>query len=154
MIDINRFEEITMELYAELPKELKRELNGGVMVRESAPIHPEAVADDLFILGEYHRDYYLGRFVVIYYGSFRCVYGYLPEARIREEIWRVLRHEVLHHIESLAGERSLEIADAIQIAQYKEAHGEPEGRVTARRTRFSEDSDPDEADDPDTDTDY
>ncbi len=123
MVSFERFEEMTYELAQQLPPELFRRLDGGVMAREEVKIHPEAVADDLLILGEYHRDPHLSRFVVLYYGSFMRSYGHLDEAGLRKEMWRVLRHEFLHHIESLAGERGLEIRDAVQLAQYKKEHG-------------------------------
>lgn len=122
MISFERFEEITYELAQQLPEELFRKLDGGVMAREGVRIHPEAVSGDLFILGEYHRDPHLGRFVVLYYGSFMRVYGSLGENELRREMWRVLRHEFLHHLESLAGERGLEIQDAVQLAAYRRAH--------------------------------
>ena len=106
MITFERFEEITYELAQQLPEEFFRKLDGGVMAREAAKLHPQAVSDDLYILGEYHRDPHLSRFVVLYYGSFMKAYGYF-----------------LHHLESLAGERDLEIQDAIQLAEYRQAHG-------------------------------
>ena len=122
MITFERFEEITYELAQQLPEEFFRKLDGGVMARKAAKLHPQAVSDDLYILGEYHRDPHLSRFVVLYYGSFMRVYGHLDEEGLKTQMWRVLRHEFLHHLESLAGERSLEIEDAIQIAAYKAQH--------------------------------
>ena len=50
------------------------------------------------------------------------VYGHLDEEGLKTEMWRVLRHEFLHHLESLAGEHSLEIEDAVRIAAYKAQH--------------------------------
>ena len=123
MVSFERFEELTYELAQQLPEEFFRKLDGGVMAREMVKIHPEAVAQDLLILGEYHRDPHLSRFVVLYYGSFMRAYGHLDEEGLRKEMWRVLRHEFLHHLESLAGEHSLEIEDAIKIAAYREEKG-------------------------------
>ncbi len=122
MISLERFEEITEELACQLPEEFFRELSGGVIVREQVKYHPAALANDLYTLGEYHRHPHLGRFVVLYYGSFAACYGYLEEEILRREMWRVLRHEFLHHLESLAGERDLEIEDAISIARYRQTH--------------------------------
>ena len=123
MVSFERFEELTYELAQQLPEEFFRKLDGGVMAREMVKIHPEAVNQDLLILGEYHRDPHLSRFVVLYYGSFMRAYGHLDEEGLKKEMWRVLRHEFLHHLESLAGERSLEIEDAIKIAAYREEKG-------------------------------
>jgi hypothetical protein len=33
---------------------------------------------------------------------------------------KVLEHELTHHLESLAGEKDLEIADAVQLMKYME----------------------------------
>ena len=123
MVSFDRFEELTYELAQQLPEEFFRKLDGGVMAREMVKVHPEAVNQDLLILGEYHRDPHLSRFVVLYYGSFIRAYGHLDEEELKKEMWRVLRHEFLHHLESLAGERSLEIEDAIKIAAYREEKG-------------------------------
>lgn len=123
MITYERFEEITYELAGLLPEVFFRNLDGGVMAREQVKLHPQAVADDLFILGEYHVTPHLGRFVVLYYGSFCAVFGAEDEEMIRREMWHVLRHEFLHHLESMAGERDLEISDAVQIAGYRRSKG-------------------------------
>jgi len=65
MISFERFEELTYELSEQLPEEFFRHLDGGVMAREMVKVHPEAVRRDLLIMGEYHRDQHLGRFVVL-----------------------------------------------------------------------------------------
>ncbi len=122
MISFERFEELTYELAEMLPVEFFRKLDGGVMAREMTKIHPAAQDDDLLILGEYHMDPHLSRFVVLYYGSFMRAYGHLDEERLRKEMWRVMRHEFRHHLESLAGENSLEVEDAVRIAAYKQSH--------------------------------
>ena len=77
MISLERFEEIVQEITDSLPEAFFRELNGGVMVREPEKLHPAAVDHDLFVMGEYQRNYYLGRFVILYYGSF-CGQSFQP----------------------------------------------------------------------------
>lgn len=64
-------------------------------------------------------DRYLGRFIVLYYGSFAQCYGTCSEEEIQVQIRKVLLHEFRHHLESLAGERDLEIEDAVNVSQYK-----------------------------------
>lgn len=118
MVLLEEFEEIVDEIVSTLPEDFFRELNGGVIVREQEKIHPAAVDNDLFVMGEYHLDRYLGRFVVLYYGSFAQCFGYLSEDGLRERIRKVILHEFRHHLESLAGERDLEIEDAVQLAEY------------------------------------
>ena len=120
MISLERFEEITEEITCTLPEEFFRELHGGVIVREQAKIHPAARDNDLFIMGEYHHNRYLGRFIVLYYGSFAACFGYFSEEELRKKLRKVILHEFRHHLESLAGERDLEIEDAEDLAAYKQ----------------------------------
>ncbi|MCD7745435.1 MAG: metallopeptidase family protein [Lachnospiraceae bacterium] len=118
------FENAAYEIADTFPADFYRELNGGIIVKEQELIHPEARRGDLFVMGEYHRDYYLGRFIVIYYGSFRRCCGSFSEEALREKLRKVLLHEFRHHLESLAGERDLEIEDAVNLSRYVNA---PEG---------------------------
>lgn len=119
MISFEVFEDVTYEITDTFPEVFFRELNGGVMVRAGSPLHSAAEDHDLFILGEYHIDRYLGRFIVLYYGSFAQCYGTCSEEEIQVQIRKVLLHEFRHHLESLAGERDLEIEDAVNVSQYK-----------------------------------
>lgn len=119
MISLEVFEDYTMEIVDSFPEVFFRELNGGVMVRAGSPLHPAAEDHDLFVLGEYHIDRYLGRFIVLYYGSFVQCYAGSSEEELRVQIRKVLLHEFRHHLESLAGERDLEIEDAVHVSQYK-----------------------------------
>lgn len=119
MITFEEFEETALEISGTFPEDFFRELNGGVMVNESIRLHPAAEDHDLFIMGEYRRDHYLGRFIVLYYGSFEKCFGYYSREDLKEQIRRVLLHEFRHHLESLAGERDLEIEDAVELSQYK-----------------------------------
>lgn len=121
---LERFEEISDNLAQQLPKEFFRELSGGIMVREEEKFHPASVNRDLYTLGEYHCHPHLGRFVVLYYGSFMACYGGRTEEQLTGEIWRVMRHEFRHHLEALAGERDLEVEDAAKIARYRESISE------------------------------
>ncbi len=118
MIDYETFENMAQEIADTFPEDFFRELNGGIIVKKGSRIHPEAVQHDLFILGEYHRNRYLGRFVVLYYGSFERCFSWYTEEELREKVRKVLLHEFRHHLESLAGERDLEIEDARELSRY------------------------------------
>ena len=109
------------EVAREMPEDLYIELNGGVILLPDIKIHPESSGtNNLYILGEYHNQPLgLGRYITIYYGSFIRVYGYSTPERQKDELRRVVYHEFQHHLESLAGDRSLEVQDAIDIAKYK-----------------------------------
>ena len=119
MMTFEVFEETALEIAETFPEDLFRELNGGIMVRRHRRLHPAAQDHDLFVLGEYHMDRFLGRFIVLYYGSFELCFGYSREEELRERIRKVLLHEFRHHLESLAGEYDLEIEDAVEISQYR-----------------------------------
>lgn len=118
MMSFEEFEAAALEITDTFPDDFFRELNGGVMVRSCIRLHPAAQDHDLFVMGEYHRDRCLGRFIVLYYGSFVQCCGFCTEEELRTRIRKVLLHEFRHHLESLAGERDLEIEDAVRISQY------------------------------------
>ena len=111
-------EKMLDELARELPEDFYRELSGGIILVPEAKKSPVKGADGLSILGEYHRNSNLGRYIVIYYGSFMRVYGHLNQDAFKNELRKTLRHEFRHHVESLAGERGLEYEDAKFINDY------------------------------------
>ena len=121
MITFDEVGAILDEIAVELPKEFYRDLNGGVNLVDDTRIHPESGgARDLYIVGQYHYEPMgLGRYIAIYYGSFVSLYGDLPLSAQKDELRKVLIHEFTHHLESLAGERDLEIKDAVELAKYR-----------------------------------
>lgn len=102
-----------------MPREIFRELNGGILLLPKVEIHPESVGGGLYILGRYHYDPRgFGRYITIYYGSFLRAYGHLPDRMQEEKLKEVLCHELIHHLEHLAGDKSLEIRDELDILRY------------------------------------
>ena len=118
MISIDEMETMLDEIAGELPEALYRELNGGVVLLPGVKMNDHSIDDDLYIMGEYHRSTSMGRYITIYYGSFTRVYGHLPKAQIKTHLKKTLKHELTHHLESLAGTRDLEIEDERQISAY------------------------------------
>ena len=118
-IGIDDMQDMLDELADELPGKFYEELNGGILLMSDARMSPEAINDDLYTLGEYHHSYSMGRYIVIYYGSFKAVYGHLPRAGMKDQLRKTLRHEFTHHLESLAGEKDLEIEDERNLARYR-----------------------------------
>jgi len=97
-----------------LPPGIYKDLNCGVALL------PGALYDTngLLILGQYHVDPYgLGRYVTIQYGSLTVAFGHLSAEGFIEKLRDTLHHELTHHLESLAGDRSLEIKDKQDIAR-------------------------------------
>lgn len=123
MVTIDEMESMLGELAAELPEEFYKELNGGIILLQEAKPHPEDRGSGLYIMGEYYSGGSLGRYIAIYYGSFMRVYGRLPAEQLKVQLRKTLRHEFRHHLESLAGERGLEIEDEQYIARYLQRYG-------------------------------
>ena len=121
-MDIDGFQMIMEEAAEEIPDELLRELNGGILVLPEIKYHPTAQANDLYIMGEYHIQIPgLGRYIALYYGSFECVFGAATpneNPRLRSEVRKTLIHELRHHIESLSGVKDLEREDERALEAY------------------------------------
>ena len=105
------------DIATELPEEIFRELNGGVSLLPDIKKSSADPDGGLYTLGEYRRDQ-MGRYIVIYYGSIRAVHNSDTPEQMRANLKRILTHELTHHIESLAGERDLEIQDEMDIDEY------------------------------------
>lgn len=118
MIEIEEFLEIIEELSEEIPSEFFEGLNGGVRVLEECKINPHAVNDDLIILGEYHHSSIMGSHIVIYYGSYMRLYGYLSREELKKRLRKTLRHEFRHHLERRSGLKDLEVEDEIYLREY------------------------------------
>lgn len=104
------------ELADSLPPEFFMELNGGIVLSPETR-YKEDVPGQLLLLGCYRRDY-TGRSIELYYGSFTRVYADATRQTVYQELRNVLLHEFTHHLESLAGEKALEIKDAEDLARY------------------------------------
>lgn len=119
MIDLDRFSQIVNAWAELLPEVIFKGLNLGIGVVERAKRQERSRPErPLFVLGEYRTHGALGRGILLYYGSFMKVFPGLDEAHLTGEIDRVLKHELRHHLEGLAGARDLEIADAAFLQRY------------------------------------
>jgi len=117
MFTIEEINKMLDDIAAELPDEIFRELNGGVSLLPETKKSDKDPQGGLYTLGEYRRDQ-MGRYIVIYYGSLCAVYGNSSFKAMRKHLRDVLTHELTHHLESLAGDRSLEKEDAKNINDY------------------------------------
>ena len=119
MFTIEEVNEMLDEIASELPEGIFRELNGGVSLLDETKRSVKDPEGGLYTLGEYRRDQ-MGRYIVIYYGSLIALYGYCSQKRMRKLLRDVLTHELTHHLESLAGDRSLEKEDEDDLMDYFE----------------------------------
>ena len=106
------------EVAGDLPEEIFLELNGGVSLLERAKKSEEDSSGGLYTLGEYCHDR-MGRYINIYYGSICAVYPGATASEMRGHLRDLLAHELTHHLESLAGERDLEIQDELDMEEYR-----------------------------------
>lgn len=102
-----------------LPEALFNGLNGGIVLLPE--VMPSPHGGGLYTLGSYHNEPFgLGRYITLYYGSFVRAHGREDVASQKAALEKLLRHELTHHIESLAGVRDLEVKDEDFINQYFE----------------------------------
>lgn len=118
MVSIDEMQTMLDSIAEALPGEFYAQLNGGIILMPQTKRDRRKGAEGLYILGEYYRGGNLGRYIAIYYGSFERVYGNLPKEKLAEQLAATLKHEFRHHLESLAGERGLEIEDEQFLADY------------------------------------
>lgn len=117
---IDEVHQILDEIAEEIPKKFYEGLNEGIILLPEYKVHPESrTRDRLYIMGEYRRSI-TGRNIAIYYGSFKKVCRGYTREKLRKQLKDTLLHEFTHHLESLAGERGLEIKDAEDIRRYKD----------------------------------
>lgn len=116
---IDEVHDMLDKIAEELPMGFFNELNEGIVVLPQIKIHPESTKDnDLYIMGQYSRSI-TGRNIKIFYGSFKRVYKDIPREYLYEKLKDTLLHEFTHHLESLAGERGLEIKDAKDMEKFR-----------------------------------
>ena len=111
------------EIAERFPQEFYRELNGGILLLPEAMPDPEFPDGEMYFLGEYCHDG-MGRYINLYYGSFAALFADAGEEELYDELYTTLAHEFTHHMESLAGERGLEIRDELELERVREDFGQ------------------------------
>ena len=119
MVSIDVFEEMLQNIAESLPAVFFENLNGGILLLPEYRYHPKAVAEDLYVMGEYHHTSVYGRYITIFYGSFSRVYGHLSQEDLYKKLEHTVKHEFRHHLESQGGIRDLEIWDRERILEYE-----------------------------------
>ena len=101
-MSIDEYRKIISDLQDELPAEFFRDLNGGVIVSEAMVIPDYARGNDLYTMGQYQV--FSGiRQIVMFKGSFDCVYPHADVEEARKILRGILRHDFRHHLEALGG---------------------------------------------------
>ncbi len=119
MLTIERFTRLLGEAAASLPQDIFEGLNLGIGVAEGSKTRSDtASGTPALILGEYTASRQMGRGILLYYGSFSRVYPDMEDDDAGYDIiLDVLKHELRHHLESLAGSRELEFLDAKRLSE-------------------------------------
>ena len=120
MLSFDQAGDLLDEMAEEFPPEFYSDLNGGISLLPDALPDPDCPPGEMYILGEYCNDM-MGRYINLYYGSFAALAEQenWTDQDWEEELYTTLAHEFTHHIEGLAGERGLEIKDALELEEYR-----------------------------------
>ena len=111
------------EIAGGFPDAFFLDLDGGIQLEERALPDPDFPPGEMYIMGEYVHDM-LGRYIVLYYGSFAALLAEEDEEGWKDEIFATVAHEFTHHIEGRAGERGLERKDEQFIEEFRAGRGE------------------------------
>ncbi len=95
----------------EIPEKLIENLNLGIIVLDD-----EKTDSEDYIMGEYISDE-LGNYVILYYGSFKEILENETDTEWKNEIVSTLKHELVHHIEDLAGDEQLARLEELEDLQ-------------------------------------
>ena len=98
------------EIAQQFPDAFFEELDGGIQLEEQALPDPEFPRGEMYIMGEYCHDL-LGRYIVLYYGSFAALFPDGDEETWKDEIFATVAHEFTHHMEDAAGLHALDDQD-------------------------------------------
>ena len=72
-------------------------------------------------MGEYCHDL-LGRYIVLYYGSFAALLAEEDEETWKDELFATVAHEFTHHVESLANAHGLDDKDEEELLRLLEKY--------------------------------
>ena len=111
------------EIAGGFPDAFFLDLDGGIQLEEEALPDPDFPPGEMYIMGEYVHDM-LGRYIVLYYGSFAALLPEEDEEGWMDEIFATVAHEFTHHLEETAGLHALDDKDAEFLRQALEEYGE------------------------------
>ena len=112
--------ELLDEMAEQFPPVFFEELNGGILLEEEAKEDPLFPPGEMYFMGEYIQDGFLGRSINLYYGSFLASARNedWDEETWKQELYTTLAHELTHHIEGLANAHGLDDKDEEDLVRY------------------------------------
>ena len=111
------------EIAQDFPEVFFEELDRGIQLEEDALPDPDFPPGEMYIMGEYVHDM-LGRYILLYYGSFVALLAEEDEESWKDEIFATVAHEFTHHMEETAGLHALDDKDLGFLRQALEEYGE------------------------------
>lgn len=112
------------EIAAQFPEAFFEDLDGGVQLEEKALPDPDFPPGEMYIMGEYVHGL-LGRYILLYYGSFAALLEE-DEEGWKDEIFATVAHEFTHHLEETAGLHALDDKDLEFLREALAEYGEEE----------------------------
>ena len=112
--------ELLDEMAEQFPPVFFEALNGGILLEEEAKEDPLFPPGEMYFMGEYIQDGFLGRSINLYYGSFLASARNenWDEETWKQELYTTLAHELTHHIEGLANAHGLDDKDEEDLLRY------------------------------------
>ncbi len=98
------------EIAQQFPQAFFEDLDGGIQLEERELSDPDFPPGEMYIMGEYVHDM-LGRYILLYYGSFAAVLSGEDQEVWKDEIFATVAHEFTHHMEETAGLHALDDKD-------------------------------------------
>ena len=111
------------EIAQEFPEAFFEDLDGGIQLEERALSDPDFPPGEMYVMGEYVHDN-LGRYILLYYGSFAALLEEEDEEGWKDEIFATVAHEFTHHLEETAGLHALDDKDLEFLREALAEYGE------------------------------
>ena len=104
------------EIADQFPDAFFEDLDGGIQLEERELSDPNFPPGEMYVMGEYVHDT-LGRYILLYYGSFAALLAEEDEEAWKDEIFATVAHEFTHHLEETAGLHALDDKDLAVLQQ-------------------------------------
>lgn len=114
--DFEAIATILDDIVDSLPQELLNDLNG-IYLEPELKHNDKIPSEQYYVLGTYFQRPYLGSWIELYYGSIVKLYGFADRTTLINELTKVVKHEIRHHIETKAGCDDLIKSDDEFVAQ-------------------------------------
>ena len=111
------------EIAAQFPEAFFEDLDGGIQLEEKELPDSDFPPGEMYVMGEYVHDL-LGRYILLYYGSFAALLSGEDEESWKDEIFATVAHEFTHHLEETAGLHALDDKDLEFLREALAEYGE------------------------------